>query len=207
MIVKKYVDEKCGGSNTYIVIERDSAIIIDAGVSADLFVDELVGLTVEGIFITHAHFDHIFYLEEYMQKFNTNLYICDAGYKKLYDCELNMSLWHYKNLQERGSKRPFAPIELNTKFDYIPLVADDEIWAGDIHVKAIYTPGHSSDSYTFIIDKYMFPGDLVFKKGVGRTDFYDGNNEELYASLFKLTSCKEVRVIHPGHGDSVGEDN
>lgn len=208
MLVKKYSDKKYGGSNTYICINGKSAIIIDAGVCLDVFEKDLEGLTVKGVFITHAHFDHIFYLESYLKKFNTDLYISDIGYQKLYDSYKNMSFWFKSQMEEEkdisdNEKSVYKEIVLTEKFQYIPLTDNTTFNLDDFVVTAIFTPGHSSDSYTFIIDKTAFVGDLIFANGVGRTDFYDGDSKALVDSIMKLKKFTNLRTIHSGHGESV----
>lgn len=200
MKIKKYIDKKYGGSNTYICISGQNAIIIDAGVSADNFEKDLDGIDVKAVFITHAHFDHIYYLESYLKKFNCELYICDKGYQKLYSAEKNMSSWFKEQMKE---EKEYHEVVLSEKFDYIPLVDGDTLHIEDFVIKAIYTPGHSNDSFTFIVnEKTAFVGDLIFKNGVGRTDFYDGDSKALVQSVMKLKQFPLLRAIHSGHGES-----
>ena len=200
MKVKKYIDKRYGGSNTYICINGNDAIIIDAGVSADNFVKDLEGINVVAVFITHAHFDHIYYLESYLKRFNAELYICDKGYQKLYSAEKNMSRWFKEQMK---GEREYQEVELGEKFDYNAIVDGDTIHLDNFLVKAIYTPGHSNDSFTFIVNnKTAFVGDLIFKNGVGRTDFYDGDSKALVQSVMKLRDYPEIRAIHSGHGES-----
>ena len=54
-----------------------------------------------------------------------------------------------------------------------------------ISLKAIYTPGHTSDSYSFLMDDRVFTGDTLFIRGTGRTDFQNGDPGAQYDSLFK----------------------
>ncbi len=80
---------------------------------------------------------------------------------------------------------------------------DEIIECGDIKLKAIYTPGHTDDSYCFYIDKdegYLFTGDTLLINGTGRTDFQQGSSKALYDSLFnKILLLPEDTVVYPGH--------
>ena len=64
-------------------------------------------------------------------------------------------------------------------------VKDDEIIKIDqIEIKAMYTPGHTSDSYSFLMDNYLFSGDTLLINGTGRTDFQNGSSKDAYNSIF-----------------------
>ena len=64
----------------------------------------------------------------------------------------------------------------------------------------MYTPGHTSDSYSFLMDKYLFSGDTLLINGTGRTDFQNGSSKDAYNSLFnKLLKLPDDTVLYPGH--------
>ena len=64
-------------------------------------------------------------------------------------------------------------------------VKDDEyIHLDSLKIRAMYTPGHTSDSYSFLIDNYLFSGDTLLINGTGRTDFQNGNAKDAYNSIF-----------------------
>jgi sulfur dioxygenase len=69
-----------------------------------------------------------------------------------------------------------------------------------IVINPIYTPGHTDDSYSFVIDDSVFTGDALFIHGTGRTDFQNGSSEQLYDSITqKLFSLPEDTTVYPGH--------
>ena len=76
-----------------------------------------------------------------------------------------------------------------------------------IALKAIYTPGHTRDSYSFLLNGMVFTGDTLFIRGTGRTDFQQGDPRAQYDSLFnKLLRLPEETLVYPGHdykGDTV----
>ena len=78
---------------------------------------------------------------------------------------------------------------------------DEEIIKIDhLTIKALYTPGHTSDSYSFLMDKYLFSGDTLLINGTGRTDFQNGNSKDAYNSIFnKLLKLPEDTILYPGH--------
>jgi glyoxylase-like metal-dependent hydrolase (beta-lactamase superfamily II) len=81
---------------------------------------------------------------------------------------------------------------------------DDElIKLGGVALKAIYTPGHTDDSYCFYLDgpqPVLFSGDTLLIRGTGRTDFQNGSSESLFNSLHnKLLVFDEKTAVLPGH--------
>ena len=80
-------------------------------------------------------------------------------------------------------------------------VKDNEIIKIDqLEIKAMYTPGHTSDSYSFLIQKYLFSGDTLLINGTGRTDFQNGNSKDAYNSIFnKLLKLPSDTILYPGH--------
>ena len=85
-------------------------------------------------------------------------------------------------------------------------VKDDEyIHLDSLKIRAMYTPGHTSDSYSFLMDNYLFSGDTLLINGTGRTDFQNGNPKDAYNSIFnKLLKLPEETFLYPAH-DYKGE--
>ncbi len=78
------------------------------------------------------------------------------------------------------------------------------ISVGAIDVRVVYTPGHTDDSYTFLVDtddqRYAFTGDTLLIRGSGRTDFQHGSSDQLYDTLHqKLMTLPADTVVYPGH--------
>ncbi len=80
-------------------------------------------------------------------------------------------------------------------------VKNDEIIKVDkLEIKAIYTPGHTSDSYSFLMNNYLFSGDTLLINGTGRTDFQNGSSKDSYESIFyKLLKLPEKTLVYPAH--------
>jgi len=87
-------------------------------------------------------------------------------------------------------------------------VADREsITIEGLTLEAIYTPGHTDDSYSFLLGDRVFTGDTLFIRGTGRTDFQNGDPHRAYHSLFeRLLKLPDETRVYPGHdykGDTV----
>lgn len=85
--------------------------------------------------------------------------------------------------------------------------------ADGIGVKALYTPGHTDDSYSFLMKDRVFTGDTLLIRGTGRTDFQNGDPGAQYDSLFnKLLVLPEDTLVYPAHDyegrtcSSIGEE-
>ncbi len=92
-----------------------------------------------------------------------------------------------------GEHTPADTVEIKVK--------DDEIIKIDqIEIKAMYTPGHTSDSYSFLMNNYLFSGDTLLINGTGRTDFQNGSSKDAYNSIFnRLLKLPEDTILYPGH--------
>ena len=92
-----------------------------------------------------------------------------------------------------GEHTPADAVELKVK--------DDEIIKIDkLEIKAIYTPGHTSDSYSFSMQKFLFSGDTLLINGTGRTDFQNGSSKDAYNSIFnRLLKLPSDTILYPGH--------
>lgn len=77
---------------------------------------------------------------------------------------------------------------------------NEKINLGDLVIHSIYTPGHTDDSYCFLVNNYLFSGDTLLIRGTGRTDFQNGDSEQQYNSLFnKLLTLPDDTLVYPGH--------
>ena len=92
-----------------------------------------------------------------------------------------------------GEHTPADTVEIKVK--------DDEIIDIDnLKIRSMYTPGHTSDSYSFLLDNYLFTGDTLLINGTGRTDFQSGSSKDAYNSIFnRLLKLPEDTVLYPGH--------
>jgi sulfur dioxygenase len=92
-----------------------------------------------------------------------------------------------------GEHTPADTVEIKVK--------DNEIIDIDnLMIRSMYTPGHTSDSYSFLLDNYLFTGDTLLINGTGRTDFQNGSSKDAYNSLFNnLLKLPEETLVYPGH--------
>lgn len=82
------------------------------------------------------------------------------------------------------------------------LTDGDTIEIGALTLQALYTPGHTDDSYCFYVpaEQVLFTGDTLLIRGSGRTDFQNGDPEQLYHSLYsRLLALPDETIVYPGH--------
>ena len=98
-----------------------------------------------------------------------------------------------------GNHTPADSVEIKVK--------DGELIKLDqLELRAIYTPGHTSDSFSFLMNNYLFSGDTLLINGTGRTDFQNGNAKDAYDSIFnKLLKLPDETLLYPAH-DYKGEN-
>ena len=87
-------------------------------------------------------------------------------------------------------------------------VSDNEfINIENLKFKALFTPGHTSESFSFLMDDRIFTGDTLLIRGTGRTDFQNGNPADSYDSIFnRILKLPKKTLVYPAHdykGDSV----
>ena len=97
-----------------------------------------------------------------------------------------------------GEHTPTDAVEIKVK--------DEEIIQLDqLKIKALYTPGHTSDSFSFLMNNCLFSGDTLLINGTGRTDFQNGSAKDAYNSIFNiLLKLPDETLLYPAH-DYKGE--
>jgi len=96
-----------------------------------------------------------------------------------------------------------------TKADVVSirLTDGDKLTIEGLSLDVIYTPGHTDDSYSFVMPDRVFTGDTLLIRGTGRTDFQNGDPRQQYESIFgRLLKLPESMLVYPAHdykGDTV----
>jgi glyoxylase-like metal-dependent hydrolase (beta-lactamase superfamily II)/rhodanese-related sulfurtransferase len=83
----------------------------------------------------------------------------------------------------------------------------DYVGIEGVRLDVLYTPGHTDDSYSFLLADRVFTGDTLLIRGTGRTDFQNGDPRAQYDSIFnKLMKLPDETLVYPAHdykGESV----
>lgn len=181
-------------TNCYIVanMETKEAICFDPGEEGQRIASELeeYGLTLQAIFLTHCHFDHILGIPALQEQAGpVPIYAAKTEQPCLNDVEVNLSQY--------GAGVTYA------------LDADEYVKDGTRltmlgqKMICLLTPGHTADGmcYYFPEEEMMISGDTLFRGTVGRTDLPTANGRTIITSIKeKLLPLPENTVVYPGHG-------
>lgn len=179
-------------TNCYIVYSDTSNLcaVIDPGDEADKILGIIAehSLTVDKIFLTHGHFDHILAVNELREKTGAPLYVCRDEEKLLSDRNMNLCA-------------VFARKSDNVSKADVTVSDGDTIEVGNMTFTVIQTPGHTDGSVCYISGDVLFSGDTLFNGGMGRCDFPTGDEDKMKSSLKKLCSIPHDCKVYSGHGN------
>src|SRR5918998_251162 len=178
--------------NTYIFRRdgSDRALIVDPGEEADKLLGAIdaLGVTLDGILLTHTHFDHVGAVAPVATATGAEVWVPRIEKPVLADI---MSFVPWPG---------FGPYE---SWDAEHTVAGGEHLAlAGFDIDVLFTPGHSPGHVTFSIpdERVVFSGDVLFQGSVGRVDLPGGDGPTLLRSIRSLVeTLPEDTTVYPGH--------
>ena len=180
------------GTNTYLVYNEDTmqGFLVDPGAYSSGIADKIkeLGIDINYIILTHGHADHIMGVEGFKTDFPDAKVIAHSKEKEMLgDVDFNMS-------------RQFGQPTSIEADQYVE--DEDEMDAGGLHLKFLFTPGHSPGGMCIYIpeEKTLFSGDTLFQASIGRTDFPGCSFKALEESIHdKLWPLPDDTSVFPGH--------
>ena len=180
--------------NTYLVYDGATrrGFLVDPGSDTEETEREIKrhGAIIEAVLLTHGHFDHAL-SAKYFQDKGVPIYIHRADADKLYT-RRNLGVYIGYKFQSLNADRL--------------LDGGEKLSIAGFSIEVIHTPGHSKGGACYLVDglgssAVLFSGDTLFSGDIGRSDFYDGDFEELKSSIKnKLFTLEPGVTVFPGHG-------
>jgi len=184
--------------NSYLVVDPAArrAVLVDPGAEEEQLIAMVraSGATLEAIWLTHAHIDHIGAI---------------APVKRLWDVPIYMHPAD-RPLYERGAIQAAAyglPFEQPPDPDH-ELADGDVLTVGDMRFDVLHVPGHAPGHVAFVGEGHMIGGDLLFAGSIGRTDLPLSDPDRMIESLERVAGLPDETVVYPGHGPttSIGRE-
>lgn len=179
------------GTNCYVVIneEQKKGVVIDPGGDADQILEKIKqkGITIEAIFLTHGHSDHIMAVDEVREITGAKVYISEADADMLTKASSNLSVY-------MGAGREFKAAD---EF----LIDGETITAAGLKFQVVATPGHTKGGICLLCGDTVFCGDTIFSESIGRTDLPGGSYSQILHSIkTKIMVLPDEMKLLPGHG-------
>ena len=184
--------------NSYIVVDTatERAVLVDPGAEPERIIQMVraSGATLDAIWLTHAHIDHIGAIAPVKRVWDVPIYMHPAD-KPLYD---------------RGAIQALAyglPFEPPADPDHA-FADGDVLKVGSLEFDVLHVPGHAPGHVAFVGGGQMLGGDLLFAGSIGRTDLPLADPERMVESLERIAGLPAETVVYPGHGPttSIGRE-
>ena len=176
--------------NCYFLIDESTnrAVLIDPGDEPARINDALraSGATLESVWLTHAHFDHLGGLAGVLRAHPVPVYMHPLE-APLHEVAVGAAL--------RFGIRIDAPPPPDRE-----LAEGDRVHVGSQELSVMHVPGHAPGHVAFYNDSVIFGGDCLFAGSIGRTDLPFGDRETLDASVARLVALGDQLALYPGHG-------
>jgi hydroxyacylglutathione hydrolase len=191
----KYAERTVGPfqENAYLVVDETTnrAVLIDPGAEPDEILSMVrdSGATLDAIWLTHAHLDHIGAVAAVRREWKVPVHLHPSDLP-LYARATNQAAFYG------------LPFEQPDDPD-VELADGDVLTVGSLSFDVLHTPGHSPGHVVFKCDETVFGGDLLFAGSIGRTDLPLSDPDSMVSSLARICELDDTTIVHPGHGPAV----
>lgn len=166
--------------NCYIVrpIQSNHCVVIDPGAQPERILSflEKNNLSLEGILLTHGHFDHVGGVKELAKETNCPVYM--------------------------RAEETTLPSQMTSGTLYFTQEYPQAFSIAGMDFSVLHTPGHTPGSVCLCVEDVMFSGDTLFAGSCGRVDFVGSNPADMIHSLQLLRALTRDYRVFPGHAEA-----
>ncbi len=177
--------------NCYLVVDETTkrAVLIDPGEEGDRILEMITrsGASLDAIWLTHAHLDHIGALEAVRRVHPVPVYLHP------------LDLPFYESLSARAAVM-YGLSFVQPTVATLPLADGDELACGSLRFRVMHAPGHAPGLVSFNGHGVTLAGDLLFAGSIGRTDLPLADPYAMERSLDRVLELDDSTVVYPGHG-------
>lgn len=181
------------GSNCYLLVQDGHALVVDPSADGKTILSAIreAGAVLDGIVLTHGHFDHIISID-------TLRSLCPGCPVYIHENDVDFPQDARKN-----AFWPFFQMERTWNRPDKVLQDGDVLMLGGQSIRVLHTPGHTPGSICLLCNQeWLLTGDTLFASGIGRCDLYGGSSEQINRALLRLCTLPASLPIEPGHGAS-----
>jgi hydroxyacylglutathione hydrolase len=176
--------------NSYLLSDDESlrGVLVDPGAEPERIREmvEGAGVTVESIWLTHAHLDHIGAVQALRERYRVPVLLHAA------DLPIYRRASQQAALYGLPFDQPDDPDAFIEEGEYLTLAGR--------RFQVMHTPGHAPGHVVFVGEGVMLGGDLLFAGSIGRTDLPLSDPARMEQSLARIATLSPELVVHPGHG-------
>lgn len=180
-------------SNCYLIESQGEYALIDPSSNPEK--ENLGKINLKYIILTHTHFDHMLYIDEWQRKYGAEVIVSVDDAVGLTD-------------SVRNCYKLFCGMDKIYEGKYLALTDGDSLMLGGERLEFILAPGHTAGSMIVKIKNCIFVGDTLFSRNsYGRTDLPSGDYNEIRKSIMKILSFPDDYILYSGHAESISLAN
>lgn len=175
-------------ANCYLLWQDEHVLIVDPGCANPRlyeYIEQQHGI-VDGVYLTHGHYDHIGGCDDVVRHFHCPVY--------MYEVDMPMLQNPYLNVSAQGQEVVItAPVHA---------LSAGKQNIGVFEVDILPAPGHTPGSCLLLWEQHIICGDVLFQGSIGRCDLPGGSQQDMMQSLQMIKTLDAHLDVYPGHGES-----